>query len=53
MEIIIVRKAYMKYACREIPVDLCMASPFSRQMANGNAGPASAELYGSKTNFSL
>ena len=28
-------------ACLEIPVDLCIASPFSWQIVIGNAGPAS------------
>ena len=30
------------YASLEIPVDSCIASTFSRQIAIGNAGPASA-----------
>ena len=33
---------YTECAGLEIPVHLCIASPFSRQIANGNAGPATA-----------
>ena len=33
---------YTDSAGLEIPIDLCIASPFSRQKANGNGGPASA-----------
>ena len=33
---------YTDHAGLEIPVDLCIASPFSRQIAIGNAGPTSA-----------
>ena len=33
---------YTDHAGLEIPVDLCIASPFSRRIAIGNAGPTSA-----------
>ena len=42
----------MKYAGLGILVDLCIASPFSRQIAIGNAGPNSAlEAMGGKSIF--
>ena len=34
--------SYTDHAGLEIPVDLCIASPFSKQIAIGNAGPISA-----------
>ena len=44
--------AYTEYAGREISVNLCIASAFSRQMANRNAGPVSAlESMGAKPTF--
>ena len=43
---------YTEYAGLEIPVFLCIASSFSRQIANGNAGPSSAlESMGAKRPF--
>ena len=44
---------YTDHAGLEIPVDLRIASSFSRQIAIGNAGPSLALESGSKTNFSL
>ena len=41
-ETVINSRSYTDYAGLEIPVDLCIASPFSRQIAIGNAGPISA-----------
>ena len=32
----------MEYAGLDIPIDLCIALPCSRQIGIGNAGPASA-----------
>ena len=49
---LIVNHIYTDYAGPEIPVDLCIASPFSRQIANANAGPTSAlESMGAKLSF--
>ena len=43
---------YTKYAGLKIPVDMCIASPFSWQIAIGNGGPASAlESMGAKVHF--
>ena len=42
----------MEYAGLGIPVDLCIASPFSQQIAKQSAGPASAlESMGGKPTF--
>ena len=43
---------YTEYAGLEISDFLCNASPFSRQIANGNAGPTSTlESMGAKPTF--
>ena len=45
-------KDYTAYAGPEFPVDLSIASPFSQQIANVNAGPILAlESMGAKRNF--
>ena len=43
---------YTDHAALEIPVNSRITSPFSRQIANGNAGPTSAlESVGAKRSF--
>ena len=43
---------YTDYAGLEIAVKLCIASPYSRQIAIGNAGPTSAlDSMGAKGQF--
>ena len=43
---------YTDHAGLEIPVNSRIASPFSRQIVNGNAGPTSAlETMGAKRSF--
>ena len=47
-----VQNGYTEYAGLEFPVNSCIASPFSRQIANVNAGPSSAlESMGPKPTF--
>ena len=44
--------SYTEYAGLKISVNSHIASPFSRQIANGNAGPSSAlESMGAKRSF--
>ena len=50
--IILYIEDYTDHAGLEIPVDLSIASPFSRQIAIGNAGPSLAlESMGPKPTF--
>ena len=37
---VVFARTYTDHAGLEIPVDLCIASPFSRQIAICNAGPS-------------
>ena len=47
-----IRFRHTDHAGLEIPVNSRIASPFSRQIANGNAGPSSAlESMGAKRSF--
>ena len=45
---------YTEYVGLEIPVNMCIVSPFSRQMANRKAGPVSAlESMGAEQTFPI